>query len=113
MSSLNITNSAREIFRCPNCKQYISSNTCPKCSFQLTDDVKSKLAREHDEEVKQENRKFYKPFIYGGIGGLALGLAMMGLKIASQEDFSARGFGFAVVGLVSIFYGLRGLYKER
>ena len=114
MSSLFGVNEELKVFKCPQCKEYISSNNdfCPKCSFQIPIDLKQKAIQTEDEDVKIANRKFYKNSLWVGIG-----LFLLGSFLLVQMLFTGRFFLWSpiltLLGLGEIIYSLNGLYKER
>ena len=112
MSSLNIISNEREIFKCPGCNQYTSLNTCPKCSHQVNDDLKQRLSLVHNDEVKGENNKFFMRFVYGGAISFAIGLLLVYLRLASDDELSSKSIVLTIGGLGSILWGLRGIYKD-
>lgn len=112
MSILNLTGDERLIFKCPNCGNCISASVCPKCSSQITDEVKSKSAESHAEDVSQEDKTFYKPIIYGGSGALVFGLLTIFLSF-SEGRFPMDGYALMIAGAGALFYGFYCFNKER
>lgn len=114
MSSLFGVNEDLKVFKCPNCKEYISSNNdvCPKCAFQIPTEIKQKAIDTEIEDVKASNRRFYRNSLFIGIG-----LFLFGLLLVLQMFVSGRFFLWSpiltLVGLGEIIYSLNGLYKER
>jgi RNA polymerase subunit RPABC4/transcription elongation factor Spt4 len=120
MSGLLGVGEELKVFKCPNCSQYISSknDVCPKCSFQIPDELKQAAIIAQDNEVKEANRKFYKTMIYAGLGEFGFGaLLLLGNVVtvvyAERTRISIWGPFLTILGIGQIIYAMNGLRKEK
>jgi len=110
----------RKVFRCPNCKQFISNKVdkCRFCSTPITDEIKLEAVKLQENEDKGFRVKTQKTWLYAGIGVFALGLILLGLSLYSIY-FTNEGRFFiwspviTLVGLGQIIYSIFDIYWEK
>jgi hypothetical protein len=109
-----------QVFRCPNCQQFISTKVdkCRFCSINVTDEIKLKGIEEQENEDKAHRVKDHKNWLYSGIGVFALGLFLFGYSLFTIY-FTNHGRFFiwspilVLVGLGQILYSIFDIYNEK
>jgi hypothetical protein len=110
----------RKVFRCPNCKQFISNKVdkCRFCSTPITDEIKLEAIKSQENEDKGFRVKTEKAWLYIGIGVFSLGLFLLGVSLYSIY-FTRDGRFFLwspvliLVGFGQIIYSLFGIYYAK
>ena len=118
--SLSLNDDEIKVFRCPNCKQFIStkSDNCRFCSLPITDEIKLKEVDLQEKDDKVFRINIHKNMLYLGIGVFLLGGYLLFSSIFSvfytnEGRFFIWSPIITLVGLGQIIYGLYGIYQEK
>ena len=118
--SLSLNEDEIKVFRCPNCKQFISnkSDKCRFCSFEITEEIKHRESELQQAEDKGFRINTNKNILYVGLGIFALGLSLLSFSLVTifstgQGRFFIWSPIITLVGLGQIIYGLYGIYQEK
>lgn len=110
----------RKVFRCPNCKQFISNQVdkCRFCSTHITDEMKFESVKLQENEDKGFRVKTQKIWLYTGVGVFALGLILLGVSLYSiyytnEGRFFIWSPILILVGFGQIIYSLFDIYHEK
>jgi len=109
-----------EVFKCPNCQQFISNKyvVCRFCSLPLNDEIKAQAVEKEADDTRQYRVKMNKKVLYVGLGIFALGVVLSLISIFSIF-FVGQGFYFpwspiiVLFGLGQMLIGLFGILDER
>ena len=117
---MSISLDKHEVFRCPGCREFISTrvNECRFCSIPITDEIKLRESNRQANEDRAFRINNQKKWLYGGIGVFALGVLLLGASIFTVL-YSQNGRIFIwspvliLVGLGQIIYSLFDIYNEK
>lgn len=109
-----------EVFKCPKCQQFISTNydICRFCSFPLNDGIKANAIEKESEDTRQYRLSMHKKVLYIGLGIFAVGAFLSFFSFLTLIN-PGGGIYFPwspiilLFGLGQVTIGLFGILKER
>lgn len=97
----------KQIFPCPNCKQYISSevNACKFCSAQITPEMKEFAIQKEIDEKRQINLNRHKNYLILGIvllvfGAFSMLTPIIQINYSSDVNINCLTPIFIIAGIV-------------
>lgn len=94
-------------FPCPNCRQFISSetNVCKFCSTQITSEMKDTSIKKEIDEKRQINLNRHKNYLFLGLALLGLGIftlitPIIEINYSNNVNFNCLTPIFIIAGIV-------------